>query len=44
MIAWRTRPRGEDFSVDVVMDADAGHFEHLDPASPLWQAVTAWMG
>jgi hypothetical protein len=31
-------------SVDVVMDADAGHFEHLDPASPLWRAVTAWLG
>jgi acetyl esterase/lipase len=30
-------------SVDVVMDADAGHFEHLDPANPLWQAVTAWL-
>jgi acetyl esterase/lipase len=31
-------------SVDVVMDAEAGHFEHLDPASGLWQAVTAWLG
>ena len=31
-------------SVDVVVDADAGHFEHLDPASPLWRAVTAWLG
>jgi acetyl esterase/lipase len=31
-------------SVDVVMDADAGHFEHLDPGSALWRAVTAWLG
>jgi acetyl esterase/lipase len=31
-------------SVDLVMDADAGHFEHLDPGSGLWQAVTAWLG
>jgi acetyl esterase/lipase len=29
---------------ELVVDAEAGHFEHLDPSSRLWEAVLAWMG
>jgi acetyl esterase/lipase len=25
------------------IDPEAGHMEHIDPAHPLWQAVTAWL-
>ena len=30
-------------SVDLVVDPEADHFAHLDPAQPLWQAVVAWL-
>jgi acetyl esterase/lipase len=28
---------------DLVVDPDAGHFEHLDPGHALWQAVVEWL-
>jgi acetyl esterase/lipase len=30
-------------SVDLVLGPDGDHFCHLDPASDLWRAVTAWI-
>jgi acetyl esterase/lipase len=29
--------------VDVVVEPDEDHFGHLEPANPLWAAVTAWL-
>jgi acetyl esterase/lipase len=28
---------------ELVIDPDAGHFEHLDPGHALWQAVVEWL-
>jgi acetyl esterase/lipase len=28
---------------DLVIDPDAGHFEHLDPGHALWKAVVEWL-
>ena len=36
------RAAGDD--VDLVVDPEADHYAHLDPAHPLWAAVTAWLG
>ena len=30
-------------AVDVVVEPGADHFGHLDPANPLWRAVTEWI-
>jgi acetyl esterase/lipase len=35
------RAAGDD--VDLVVDPDADHYAHLDPAHPLWLAVAAWL-
>ena len=35
------RAAGDD--VELVVDADADHFAHLDPGSSLWRAVTRWI-
>jgi acetyl esterase/lipase len=35
------RAAGDD--LDVALEPDAGHYAHLDPASRLWHAVTAWI-
>jgi acetyl esterase/lipase len=35
------RAAGDD--VEVVVEPDEGHFGHLDPANPLWRAVTTWL-
>jgi pimeloyl-ACP methyl ester carboxylesterase len=26
-----------------LVEFDGGHFEHLDPSSPAWRAVIAWL-
>jgi acetyl esterase/lipase len=28
---------------ELVVEPEAGHFEHLDPAGPLWKAVVQWL-
>ncbi len=40
--AQAARAAGDD--VDLVVAPGEEHFGHLDPANPLWQAVTAWIG
>ena len=35
------RAAGDD--VDLVVEPDEDHFGHIDPANPLWAAVTAWL-
>jgi acetyl esterase/lipase len=35
------RAAGDD--VELVLEPGADHFGHLDPAGPLWRAVTAWI-
>jgi acetyl esterase/lipase len=29
---------------ELVMEPEAGHFEHIDPGSGLWRAVVGWLG
>jgi acetyl esterase/lipase len=29
---------------ELVVDPAAGHFEHLEPSGPLWEAVVEWLG
>ena len=36
------RAAGDD--VALVLEPDEDHYGHLDPANPLWGAVTAWLG
>ncbi len=35
------RAAGDD--VELVVEPGEDHFGHLDPANPLWAAVTAWL-
>jgi acetyl esterase/lipase len=35
------RAAGDD--VTLVLEPDEDHYGHLDPANPLWRAVTAWL-
>jgi acetyl esterase/lipase len=35
------RAAGDD--VELVIEPDEGHYGHLDPDNPLWQAVTTWL-
>jgi acetyl esterase/lipase len=37
---FQRRARGE---CEHVVEPEAGHFEHLDPAGPLWRAVVEWL-